>query len=195
MEAPGKLNVYIGDGICFDTLQIWQTPLIDHDDWKVYERNYVASCFNNYMILEASHGDIVAQDAAYLLVDMVSITSINNGSSLDTVKCTEVPDISDTTELEEDQPCKIYVPNAYSPNNDGINDEFYLGIDCNITDFAFQLYDRWGGLLFESMKPEFSLSDLDLGPGPYIYQLIYTYRDEKGTIRSELMSDLIYVIR
>ena len=69
-----------------------------------------------------------------------------------------------------------------------------LGLDCKIDDFAFQLYDRWGGLVFESIQPDFSLSDNDLDPGPYLYQLIYTYRDENGSIRSELVSDLIYVI-
>jgi hypothetical protein len=194
-EAPGKLNVYIGDGICFDTLRIWQSPLIDHDDWKVYERNYVASCFNNYIILEADHGDIVAQEAAYLLIDMVSIIPINNGSSLDTVQCEDMVEMPDTTTSGEDFPCKIYIPNAYSPNNDGINDEFELGLDCAISDFAFQLYDRWGGLVFETRQPDFSFSDRDLDPGPYIYQLIYSYRNEEGSIRSELLSDLIYLIR
>lgn len=194
-ETPGKLNVYIGNGICFDTLRIWQSPLIDHDDWKVYERNYVASCFNNYIILEADHGDIIAQEAAYLLIDMVSIIPINNGSSLDTVKCEEVLEIPDTIEAMEDFPCTIFVPNAYTPNFDGINDEFSLGLNCDVSDFSFRLYDRWGGLVYQATRPDFIWSDADLDPGPYLYQLCYTYRDEKGSARSNQMNDVIYVIR
>ncbi len=41
----------------------------------------------------------------------------------------------------------FYVPNAFSPNNDGINDEFF-GKGENIKQFEMTIYDRWGNLLF-----------------------------------------------
>ena len=52
----------------------------------------------------------------------------------------------------EDKDCDItyFVPNAFSPNRDGINDqlEFFFESDFN---FSGQLYilDRWGNLLFQ----------------------------------------------
>jgi gliding motility-associated-like protein len=44
------------------------------------------------------------------------------------------------------------IPNAFSPNNDGINDTFrILGIPPeNITDFNIQIFDRWGQVVFET---------------------------------------------
>lgn len=43
----------------------------------------------------------------------------------------------------------VYIPNAFSPNEDGVNDEFRLftgqGVEA-ILDFS--IYDRWGNLLF-----------------------------------------------
>jgi gliding motility-associated-like protein len=46
--------------------------------------------------------------------------------------------------------CPVYIPNAFSPNGDGINDIFrvyphsdFLGKFTN-----FQIYDRWGSLMF-----------------------------------------------
>lgn len=41
----------------------------------------------------------------------------------------------------------FYIPNAFSPNGDGINDEFF-GKGENIKDFEMTIYDRWGNLLF-----------------------------------------------
>ncbi len=41
----------------------------------------------------------------------------------------------------------FYIPNAFTPNGDGINDEFF-GKGENITQFAMSIYDRWGNLLF-----------------------------------------------
>lgn len=45
----------------------------------------------------------------------------------------------------------VYVPSAFSPNSDGINDEFVIyanaGVVANIP--LFQIYDRWGELVFE----------------------------------------------
>ncbi|MEO1451598.1 MAG: gliding motility-associated C-terminal domain-containing protein, partial [Bacteroidota bacterium] len=48
-------------------------------------------------------------------------------------------------------PCDgAFVPNAFSPNLDGINDRFrpYLQ-DCVQEVMTFQVFDRWGGLVFE----------------------------------------------
>ncbi len=44
----------------------------------------------------------------------------------------------------------IYVPNAFTPNGDGLNDVFIpigLGLEKFIT---FQIYNRWGQLLFST---------------------------------------------
>jgi gliding motility-associated-like protein len=41
----------------------------------------------------------------------------------------------------------FYIPNAFSPNGDGINDEFY-GKGDFIIDFEMFIYDRWGNMIF-----------------------------------------------
>lgn len=45
-----------------------------------------------------------------------------------------------------------FIPNAFSPNDDGLNDEFrILGLPPeNITKYNFQIYDRWGMMLFST---------------------------------------------
>ena len=49
----------------------------------------------------------------------------------------------------------LYIPSAFTPNGDGINDGF--GVKAkNITDFNLRIFNRWGELVFESDK----ISDL-----------------------------------
>lgn len=49
----------------------------------------------------------------------------------------------------------LFVPNAFTPNSDGQNDVFKPqgeGIDDG--NYSFQVYDRWGQLVFETSSPE-----------------------------------------
>lgn len=45
----------------------------------------------------------------------------------------------------------LYVPNAFSPNNDGHNDRFSaIGPTEGIIDYQFYIYNRWGQLVWET---------------------------------------------
>jgi gliding motility-associated-like protein len=41
----------------------------------------------------------------------------------------------------------IYIPDAFTPNGDGINDEFFAK-GVGIVEFTMQIYDRWGHVVF-----------------------------------------------
>ena len=43
----------------------------------------------------------------------------------------------------------FYIPNAFSPNGDGINDDFY-GKGTNIATYEMSIFNRWGELIFYS---------------------------------------------
>jgi gliding motility-associated-like protein len=49
--------------------------------------------------------------------------------------------------------CSIFVPSAFSPNGDGLNDVFRVKIQDDISEFHMLIYDRWGHLVFESHDP------------------------------------------
>lgn len=56
---------------------------------------------------------------------------------------------------------KIYVPNAFSPNNDGINDYFKIYIGSNVASVnSLQVYNRWGDQVFQTQS---SASITDIG--------------------------------
>ena len=49
----------------------------------------------------------------------------------------------------------LYIPNAFSPNSDGINDIFmaYPASEVNIESFSLDVFDRWGNHLYNSEDP------------------------------------------
>ena len=65
---------------------------------------------------------------------------------------------SDSLLVEVTPAEKIYVPNAFTPDNDGVNDRFYVqGLAGSARVRTLRLFDRWGSLLYES--PEGALND------------------------------------
>jgi len=74
------------------------------------------------------------------------------------------------------QRAKVYLPNAFSPNSDGVNDTFqpYLQFGAPMA-YELRVFDRWGGLVFETR--DFSTGwdgfrkDEPMNVGSYVYQL------------------------
>ena len=65
-----------------------------------------------------------------------------------------------------------YIPNAFSPNNDNINDVFKIYFaDRTVCPAAFkiQIFDRWGKILFESEDPSFQWKAEGMSLGAYVY--------------------------
>ena len=48
-----------------------------------------------------------------------------------------------------DAPIILYVPNAFTPNGDGLNDFFQVK-GGQISEYAIQIFNRWGEIVFES---------------------------------------------
>ena len=66
----------------------------------------------------------------------------------------------------------IYVPNAFTPNGDGLND-YWNTPWIGVKEFHVMLFDRWGMLIFESFDPDFqwpgALHGRECQEGVYTY--------------------------
>ncbi len=73
--------------------------------------------------------------------------------------------------------CKLYLPNVFTPNDDGINDFFRAFAACDVVSFEMSIFNRWGDMVFHS-------SDMNLGwngyhnntpadNGVYVYMIRY----------------------
>ncbi|MEA3476601.1 MAG: gliding motility-associated C-terminal domain-containing protein [Bacteroidota bacterium] len=92
----------------------------------------------------------------------------------------------------------IFIPNAFSPNNDGLNDEFRVVTSSdNIRYFRMQVFNRWGMLVFESHDISRGWDGRyksDPAPsGAYVYKIEYA----SGTSMEELqtISGILVLVR
>lgn len=87
---------------------------------------------------------------------------------------------SDTIFVEEcpiDTNFTFYIPNSFSPNDDGINDSFQP-VFYNITITNAEIYNRWGNLVYENNKQflwDGRYRGIECPEGVYFYKL--TYKD------------------
>lgn len=68
----------------------------------------------------------------------------------------------------------LWVPNAFSPNDDGNNDEFKI-VTRLITSIDISIFDRWGKVIYQSQDPNFKwegkYGGVDLPEGVYAYKI------------------------
>ncbi|MGB0424447.1 MAG: gliding motility-associated C-terminal domain-containing protein, partial [Flavobacteriales bacterium] len=53
--------------------------------------------------------------------------------------------------FEEQCSCVVYTPNTFTPNNDGINDQFGVNLDCDLERYQLLVFNRWGQVVFNSI--------------------------------------------
>ena len=68
-----------------------------------------------------------------------------------------------------DECMNFVLPNVFTPNNDGINDEFKVIQPHNLPDgfgmFTIRIFNRWGNLVFESNSPNFEWDGVNQSTG------------------------------
>jgi gliding motility-associated-like protein len=72
----------------------------------------------------------------------------------------------------------IYVPNAFSPNGDGVNDVFRIVADgLSIVNFQLSIFDRWGSEVFSgegvSSGWDGKKAGKDCPAGVYVYKIVF----------------------
>ncbi|MFZ6050685.1 T9SS type B sorting domain-containing protein [Halocola ammonii] len=81
---------------------------------------------------------------------------------------------------DEDCDCSVFVPNAFSPDSDGINEVFKPIFSCTPQEYQLKIFDRWGQLVFQTAEFQKSWngsgsagSDYFAPNGVYTYQIEY----------------------
>jgi len=81
----------------------------------------------------------------------------------------------------------IYVPNAFTPDNDGLNDTFKPESAC-LRDYSMFIYSRWGQLLFETRDIRVgwdgSYHGEKLPSNVYVYKIFYKDCMNRSKIKS-----------
>ncbi len=95
-------------------------------------------------------GDNVTHSYLNIGTYLVTLIITDNNGCKDT--------ISDTIKIRDI--FTLYIPNAFTPNGDNINDLFYpSGINVDPDNFNMMIFDRWGNLVFKTSKWEINNSE------------------------------------
>ena len=120
------------------------------------------------------------------------ILTIVNGEGCifeETVELTATSD--DFTECAQ-----IFIPNVFSPNDDGINDIFSIFVDENSgieSIISMKVFNRWGALMFEQNNfiPNNGntgwngdFKERPLNPGVYVYMINIAFEDGSTLLKS-----------
>jgi len=95
------------------------------------------------------------------------------------LEATDIRGCSDTAFVTTIPPVELFIPNAFSPNGDGINDLF--GVQgANVSDFKMWIFDRWGKQVFFSddidKKWNGSNQDGEFYPGTTSFNYLIEYK-------------------
>lgn len=122
IELPSDTSIYCGDSI---TLQVNSSSSISNYNWTPETGLSCSTCPEPV----ASN----SQSQTYTL------------TAISTDGCVAI----DSIQIEIDDEGRIYIPNAFTPNNDGINDIFYIFGDNIDKVLVFRVFDRWGGMVYK----------------------------------------------
>ena len=101
-------------------------------------------------------------------------------------------EVETITVIFEDCDEAVYVPNCFTPDNDGVNDVWKV-VTRNINSMTTRVLNRWGELVFQSdeLSPvwtgDFQLGDTYVADGLYFFRIEFERRDGQKELREGSM--------
>ena len=113
------------------------------------------------------------------------------------LEATDLRGCSDTAFVTTIPPTEIFIPSAFSPNGDGINDLFGV-TGANVTKFEMWIFDRWGKQVFYSndvdKKWNGSNQDGEYYPGTTTFNYLIEYQGESEDDATKI-TGVVHLIR
>jgi gliding motility-associated-like protein len=85
--------------------------------------------------------------------------------------------------------CRFHVPNAFSPNGDGLNERFAIRYDCDSVRFQMQILNRWGEVIYTHDENSPFWNGRHQGQaapeGVYLYRLVFRGKGRDTYVEEE----------
>lgn len=122
---------------------------------------------------DASSGnDLLARDATGVFATAPLEENTRFSVQLQQGNCTSTATLVEVKVIDATQ---LFIPGAFSPNNDGLNDLWRVRIQGMVTRFSIIVYNRWGEPVYQSEDPNAGwdgrLRGKLLDPGNYTYTI------------------------
>lgn len=154
-------------------------------DPEVHFTDYSTGQIDNWTWTFGMVGTSAQQNPSYVFPD--------TGAYMVQLIVTNVHGCADTTSqmVSIDQIAVFYAPNAFTPNSNGVNDEFRVyGDGINKSTFEMRIFNRWGEMIFKSNDYYVGWNGAKNNNGPVVEQGVYvwkvTFKDFDGTLRQHI---------
>ncbi|MEZ4774483.1 MAG: gliding motility-associated C-terminal domain-containing protein [Bacteroidia bacterium] len=81
--------------------------------------------------------------------------------------------------------CSLFFPNAFTPNEDGVNETFGAKFSCEIGSWQMEIFDRWGKRILSTGNPDYqwdgTFRGKDCPEGVYVWKLRYHQKNQPLT--------------
>lgn len=178
LVAPEIPVIGLGEDVTIDLgeSELLQTFLNIVPDTVIWSGPTGLSCYNCLEPIATPYNT-----SSYIL----TVGSKDNCFTSDSIKITVLPNL------------KLYIPNAFSPNGDGVNDRFGVFAGIGVKSIRLlSVYSRWGSLLFEQRDsaPNSSGNGWDgtvngksVDPGVYVWYAEVEFLDgQKQTYKGDV---------
>lgn len=116
----------------------------------------------------------------------------------DTSRCALTPTVCDSVRFRV-QDCSIEVQNVFTPNGDGINDDFIPYMVAGVQYYRMDIFDRWGREIFESENGAWDGTNKGQGnaapEGVYYYVFEYQFFSARGVPLKETKVGWVTLMR
>ena len=100
------------------------------------------------------------------------------------LQCTAIDTIKIKIIDPKDLECnKVFFPNAFTPNGDNLNEQFFISNPYAIEDLTiFEIFDSWGGKIFSTTDKfahwDGTFNGKVLNPGVYLWKVRFRCRGQ-----------------
>ena len=181
------------------------TILVDYmDDQPMLQLDpEILWCPGDTLVLDATQQ--VQADIAWSNGATTSAILVNSPGIYEVVVSTMCHTVSGMTEVIRESNCPVgpvfYIPNVFTPDQNGFNDLFTVSTDLpeNVLNMQGSIFDRWGNLVFSSHENPFTwdgtFDQEDMMAGVYVYMIQVEYVNFSGQIVMEIFSGDITLLR
>ncbi|MES2559428.1 MAG: gliding motility-associated C-terminal domain-containing protein [Bacteroidota bacterium] len=193
VDKPGIYTVKLSRNQCSKTFSV----LVNQTEFpRVYLGIDTLVCANAPFML-----DVRFPHSSYQWSDLSTEPTLNaNRDGMYWVEVTNTcGSASDTINvLTIECVCSIFVPNAFTPNTDWVNDIFAPRLNCPTLDYIFQIYDRWGQLIFKSNDPaqgwDGKLERQITGPENFFWIVSYSMAPPLGSGHQQTKTGMVTLL-
>ncbi|WP_258104124.1 PKD domain-containing protein [Marinoscillum sp. MHG1-6] len=166
------------DNADFDMEAVAENDCFEGGDIRIILRNYAGSRVDVEVLDE--FGDVIYSELNRRATN-IRVNDLDTGIYYVTTRHVVDPYClqADTVVLQNGVECfrTIVAPNAFSPNGNGLNDEFFAYPNDYIERFEIFIYNRWGQIVFNAKDKNFrwdgSFGNQLSPPGTYAYKMVF----------------------